>query len=127
MFADMQAAFPDALVSGHTALIPKMTNDRAARHVLAAAVAGGADVIVTWNIRHFPPSACRRLGVVVESPDEFLAKLHGNDPDAVEVGLIKQVSRYAAPPMTVEELLARHAQRLPAFVFAVRAWRRGRS
>ena len=86
-----------------------------------------ADMIVTWNIRHFPPSACRRPGVVVESPDEFLAKLHGNDPDAVEVALIKQVSRYAAPPMTVEELLARHAQRLPAFVSAVRAWRRGGS
>ena len=65
MLDDMRAAFPGALVAGYSHLIHKMTNDLADRHVLAAAVAGHADVIVTWNVRHFPPSACRSYGIAV--------------------------------------------------------------
>lgn len=65
----MTAAFPDATLVGYANLIPRMTNDVADRHVLAAAVAGHADVIVTWNVRHFPPGACRSHGIAVETPE----------------------------------------------------------
>jgi len=123
MLGHMRAAFPDAMLAGYSHLIPRMTNDLADRHVLAAAVTGHADVIVTWNVRHFPPSACRPHGIAVETPDEFLAHIHVSDPGAVEAALSRQVARYLAPPMTVEELLARHAVRLPRFVGAVRAHR----
>lgn len=123
MLDDMRAAFPNAMVAGYSRLVPEMTNDPADRHVLAAAVAGGADVIVTWNVRHFPPSACRPLGIAVATPEDFLTKLHREDPDAVELALARQVARYVAPPMTIEDLLARHAPRLPRFVAAVRARR----
>lgn len=123
MLDDMRAAFPGALVAGYSHLIHKMTNDLADRHVLAAAVAGHADVIVTWNVRHFPPSACRSYGIAVETPDEFLSRMYVHDSGALELALARQVARYAAPPMTVEDLLARHALRLPRFVAAVRARR----
>jgi hypothetical protein len=43
-----------------------------ARHVLAAAVAGHADSIVTINIKHFPASVLNPLGITALHPDEFL-------------------------------------------------------
>ena len=123
MLGQMKAAFPDAMLVGYSNLIPRMTNHAADRHVLAAAVSGHADVIVTWNVRHFPPSACRPHGIAVETPDEFLARVCVSDPNAVEAALARQVARYIAPPMSVEHLLARHAPRLPGFVAAVLAHR----
>jgi hypothetical protein len=121
MLGDMRAAFPGAMVAGSSRLFAKMTNDLGDRRVLAAAVAGSADVIVTWNVRHFPPSACRPHGIAVDTPDDFLARLNVDDPEAVESALARQVARYVAPPMTVGDLLARHAPRLPRFVASLRA------
>lgn len=41
--------FPGAMVTGHHFLIKSMTNHPQDRHVLAAAVRGRADLIVTQN------------------------------------------------------------------------------
>jgi predicted nucleic acid-binding protein len=45
----MATYFPDARVTGYEKLIGSMTNHPKDRHVLAAAVAGRADVLVTEN------------------------------------------------------------------------------
>jgi len=58
----MASAFPEAIVTGYERLIEAMTNDEADRHVLAAAITAGADVIVTDNVRHFPPAGVRGEG-----------------------------------------------------------------
>ena len=68
----MERAFPEAMVTGHEPLIPSMTKDPKDRHVLAAAVRGRADVVVTSNVRDFPPEACEPYDVDVQTPDEFL-------------------------------------------------------
>ena len=68
----MESAFPEAIVTGHQPLVPSMTNDPKDRHVMAAAVRGRADVIVTLNVRDFPPEACEPYDVDVQTPDEFL-------------------------------------------------------
>ncbi len=49
----------DAVVTGYEALIatPLMLPDPDDRHVLAAAIVGRADVIVTRNLRDFPDAA----------------------------------------------------------------------
>ena len=41
------------------------------RHVLAAAVRGNVDQIVTFNLRHFPEEAVTPYGIEVVSPDDF--------------------------------------------------------
>ncbi|MEU1603496.1 PIN domain-containing protein [Micromonospora matsumotoense] len=64
--AFMNAAFEDALVTGYETLIDQMSNDPKDRHVLAAAVATGADSIITCNLRDFPLAACEPHGVVAE-------------------------------------------------------------
>ena len=39
---------------------------------LAAAIAGHADAIVTWNQKHFPRDVLDAFGVEVQTPDEFV-------------------------------------------------------
>lgn len=51
----MNIAFPDAEVTKYSSLISVVTlPDPNDRHVLAAAIRSKADVIVTYNLKHFP-------------------------------------------------------------------------
>jgi hypothetical protein len=50
--------------------------------VLAAAVAGRADVLVTENLKDFPPAAVAHLGIAVVGQDDFLSGLLELYPDA---------------------------------------------
>lgn len=53
------------------------------RHVLAAAIAGKAAYIVTWNLKDFPTKDLAYYGVTSQSPDDFLTGLHATFPDAL--------------------------------------------
>ena len=54
--AVMDGNFPDAVVTGYEAIAARLDlPDPGDRHVLAAAIRGQADVIVTGNLRDFPP------------------------------------------------------------------------
>ncbi|MEL7279057.1 MAG: PIN domain-containing protein [Pseudomonadota bacterium] len=57
--------------------------DPADVHVLAAAVAGSADVIVTVNAKDFPRGILAEEGVSRADPDAFLMGLHAAEPDIV--------------------------------------------
>ncbi|MFY1694772.1 MULTISPECIES: PIN domain-containing protein [unclassified Solwaraspora] len=78
--AFMNVAFEDALVTGYESLIDQMGNDPKDRHVLAAAVASGADSIITCNLRDFPLAACQPHGVVAEHPDAVLLGMWAREP-----------------------------------------------
>lgn len=69
----MEDAIPDCLVSGYEHLIEGLKlPDPDDRHVLAAAIAGHADAIVTWNEKDFPKEILDPFGVEVQTPDEFV-------------------------------------------------------
>lgn len=71
--ARMTAVFPAGRVAGWEAHAdPAGLPDAADAHVMAAAVAGGADGIVTFNIRDFPLRAMAARGLARLHPDEFL-------------------------------------------------------
>ena len=53
-------------------------------HVLAAAVAGHADVIVTMNAKDFPQQILAEEGLSRADPDGFLLGFHAAHPDAVD-------------------------------------------
>lgn len=50
------------------------------RHVLAAAVAGGAEIVCTVDLKDFPIAAVSELGLEVRHPDEVLARLVRHRP-----------------------------------------------
>ncbi|GAA4918205.1 PIN domain-containing protein [Stackebrandtia albiflava] len=70
--AQMRRHFRDAEVTGYEVLIDDMSNDSKDRHVLAAAVCGGAQVIVTANLKDFPPVCLKPHDMEAVSPDDFL-------------------------------------------------------
>ncbi|GAA4158731.1 PIN domain-containing protein [Shinella granuli] len=86
----MKAVLPDADVTDYRHLIPELRlPDPDDRHVLAAAIAGKAAYIVTWNLKDFLTKDLASYGVTSQSPDDFLTGLHATFPDA----LISSVKR----------------------------------
>jgi predicted nucleic acid-binding protein len=105
-FAAMRKHFPEAMVVGHEALIPAMTNHEDDRHVLAAAIRGRADVIVTSNVKHFPRAACKPYDIDVQRPDDFLCHQYDvRDPEYLMGVLEHWAAQLRHPPRTVEELV----------------------
>lgn len=80
----MNAVLPEAAVADHHPLIADLTlPDPDDRHVLAAAIAGKASVIVTWNLKDFPARNLVAHDVTSKSPDDFLTDLHAAFPEAL--------------------------------------------
>lgn len=87
----LSSHFPAAMITGHEALIPSMTTAASDRHVLAAAVAGHADAVVTENVKNFPAEATAPYGITVVHQDAFLLD---RDESTVRRAMTRQVSRY---------------------------------
>jgi hypothetical protein len=69
----MDKATRDALVTGDESLIPLLElPDPDDRHVLAAAIVGRCDLIVTANLKDFPATMLEPFGIDAQHPDEFL-------------------------------------------------------
>jgi predicted nucleic acid-binding protein len=103
----MRAAFPNAEVTGYETLIDGMTNHEKDRHVLAAAVRGNVEVLVTFNLRDFPESALKPFDIEAVHPDEFLLNQLDLYPGVVVGCLEQQVDRYTHEPLAVRDFLPR--------------------
>lgn len=103
--AMMRTYFPNALVTGHDDLVDGLTCDPKDRHVLAAAVRGSADVLVTFNLRDFPPSSLAALDVEAVHPDEFLLDQLDLYPGAVTRVLSELAEDYVDPPQSILDVL----------------------
>jgi hypothetical protein len=102
----MDAHTRDCLVTGFEDLIPALhLPDPGDCHVLAAAIHGRADVIVTYNLRHFPPEHLARYGIEAQHPDEFLTHLIDLAPGPVCAAARTHRLRLKTPPKTVTEYL----------------------
>jgi predicted nucleic acid-binding protein len=97
--------FPHAEVTGYQELIPAMTNHRKDQHVLAAAIRGGADVLVTENLRDFPDEAMAAYDLRAVHQDDFLLDQLDLWPATVLDALRRQTSRYLRAPRTPRDLL----------------------
>src|SRR4051812_17166620 len=102
----MNAYVRDCLVTGYDALIPSLTlPDPDDRHILAAAIRCGADVIVTFNLKHFPEDALEPFGIEALHPDDFLTYQLDLAPNVVCAAAKRQRESLKRPPKTVEEYL----------------------
>lgn len=76
LFEMMNAAVPDCLVEGFEPIIGDLKlPDPGDRHVLAAAIKVGAQVIVTNNLADFPDEALARWSIEAKAPDDFVLGL----------------------------------------------------
>ncbi len=89
---ELRAHFKEAWISDYESLIPKMTNDEKDRHVLAAAVHGGAAIILTFNLRHFGPEHLAMWGVRALHPQSFLIEIFPKEQAMVMTKMQQQAS-----------------------------------
>jgi len=107
----MDASVADCLVAGYESLIDGLDlPDADDRHVLAAAIVGGASVIVTYNLKDFPAEKLSPFGIHAEHPDQFISNLF--DFSSAEVASKVKVirARLKNPAVTVEDLLDTYLQ-----------------
>lgn len=79
-------------------------------HVLAAAIDGNADVLITQNTKDFPRSDLFIEGIKRETPDAFLYDLWLANPDAIERAVTRvhaEAERLEGAPVDLRALLKR--------------------
>ena len=103
----MAQAIPDSLITGYERFASIVDlPDPDDRHVLAAALVGHADAIVTFNLKDFPAGTLEPLGLEAQHPDDFVVnQLHLNLPEALKA-VKAQRARLMRPTRTAAELLA---------------------
>ena len=85
------------------------------RHVLAAAIAAKAEVIVTLNVRHFPAEDLEPLGIEAVTPDQFLGNLLDLAPGTILGCLETIAARQRNPARTAQALLQILSRQAPGF------------
>lgn len=99
-------AVPDCLVGGWEPMVEGLRlPDPDDRHVVAAAIRAGAQVIVTANVKDFPPAALEPFNIEAQHPDVFIVGLIDLDPGAVVTVLHQQQKDLVRRPTSVLGLL----------------------
>jgi predicted nucleic acid-binding protein len=106
-----RAAFPRAAVPPAPGIEARLVlPDPNDVHVLATAIAGGADAILTFNAADFPRHVLAAEGVARRDPDGFLWELWSHHPEAV-ARVLEQVraeaERQSGRPQSLRTMLKR--------------------
>lgn len=102
----MADAIDDCLIDGYQSLIESIVlPDPNDRHVLAAAIVGHADAIVTFNKKDFPESVLSKYGIEVLHPDDFIMLQYDLDSIGVLEAAKAMRLRLKNPPKNVQEFL----------------------
>jgi predicted nucleic acid-binding protein len=107
----VRAAFPRAVIREQPGIEARLLlPDPNDVHVLAVAIAGHADVIITFNAQDFPGHILASEGIARRDPDGFLWELWSRHPDPV-ARIIEEVRAKAealsGAPMPLKTLLKR--------------------
>jgi hypothetical protein len=107
--ARLRAAWPDAEATVDPDLVARLSlPDPDDRHVLAAAIAGGAAVLLTLNRADFPGRTLARHAIVVREPDGFLTELHAEGHDVAGVAAaVRERAEAAGRPAVLRAMLRR--------------------
>jgi predicted nucleic acid-binding protein len=102
----MNSHVRDCLVNNYEYLIPSLTlPDLDDRHVLAAAIVGNADVIVTFNLKDFPQSILSQHNIEAQHPDDFISDVIDLKPAKVIAAAELCRKRLKNPSKTIHEYL----------------------
>lgn len=102
----MNTAVRDCIVDDFEHLIPVVElPDPDDRHVLAAAIHGGASLIVTFNLKDFPSKALEPHNLAAQHPDDFIFDLFDSHPALVCQAVANHRRSLRNPPKSTEEYL----------------------
>jgi predicted nucleic acid-binding protein len=103
----MNDAVRDCLVSGYEPLIDGLKlPDPDDRHVLAAAIKSGAQVIVTRNLRDFPAADLAPWDIEAQSPDDFVHGQLGISGHIVAACVQQIAYSRTRPPASFDDILS---------------------
>jgi predicted nucleic acid-binding protein len=115
-----RAAFPRGLERAHPEIEVRLVlPDPDDRHVLATAIASGADAIVTFNAQDFPGHVLAAEGIARRDPDGFLWELQSRHPVAM-AAIIEAVRAKA-------EVISGQAMPLKSLLKRARLYRLGKA
>ena len=102
----MNAAVADCLVESYQPLVDGLKlPDLDDRHVLAAAIKAGAQVIVTSNLADFPAEYLAEWSIEARTPDDFILDMIGINDRVVYACIQQIVDERANPPDTFDDVL----------------------
>ena len=104
----IDSTVPDCLIHNYEPLISGLIlPDKDDRHVLAAAIKSGAQVIVTCNTDDFPKDYLAQFEIEAQHPDTFI--MYQKEENTVSVlARLKEARRtYKKPVLTPEEFMGR--------------------
>ncbi|MBT2988024.1 MAG: PIN domain-containing protein [Candidatus Thiodiazotropha sp. (ex Ctena orbiculata)] len=102
----MNDAVPDCLVDGYESFIEGLSlPDPDDRHVLAAAIRAGAEVIVTMNQKDFPEAELNKYDIFCLHPDDFIMDIVDLHPATVTSVVKQQRANLKNPPYSAEEFI----------------------
>lgn len=111
----LRATHPRAMIAPDPALEAQLyLPDPADIHVLATAISGGADAILTFNLRDFPRREMAAHDLQAIDPDPYLCDIWANDPDLVAevcAGVLARMNDLRAERSDLRTMLKR--ARLP--------------
>ncbi len=107
----VRATFPRALIRENTGIEARLLlPDANDVHVLATAIAGHADAIITFNAQDFPGHTLAAEGISRRDPDGFLWELwshHPTEVTAVIDAVHRKAETIAGEPRSLKALLKR--------------------
>jgi predicted nucleic acid-binding protein len=103
----MSDAVEDAIIQNYEYVIPNLElPDPDDRHVLAAAIVGHADAIVTFNLKDFPDNVVSRHSIEILHPDDFLVAQYDLD----QIGILSIIKacrmKLKNPPKSADDYIA---------------------
>jgi predicted nucleic acid-binding protein len=102
----MNSHVRDCLVTNYEYLIPYLQlPDPDDRHVLAAGIKGGADVIVTTNLSDFPKPSLDQYNIEAQHPDDFISNLLALKSAKVVAAVKMCQQRLKNPPKSFDDYL----------------------
>lgn len=105
----MDEQFPDAEVTGYQSFVEALElPDKDDRHVLAAAIVGRCNGIVTANLKHFPNDVVNKFGIEVVHPDDFIVNIIDLDESKAIAACKRHREAMSKTCPNVEEFLARY-------------------
>lgn len=104
--------FPTSIIEGYEPIMAGLTNDEGDRHVLAAAIKGGAQLILTFNLKHFRDEHLSPWDIRASHPQDYLLVLYELRPEIVIAKLYDIANQKQE---RVQDRLSKLSKTLPRF------------